>query len=332
MELTTVADDHAVVHDDLDTRFYDGLEPDTMYEYDGFVFRTLPHLGALVTRFATVNDVHFGELECGVIEGMDLGPVLSVPDGAEPYPELMNRCAIAEMQQADVAAVVVKGDLTAFGTEDEYRRFLEFYEDAFDERLFHVRGNHDAYHGQTFASDAPFVVDLPGVRLAVLDTAIAGHASGRIGDNQLVWLRDLATEGDTPILVFGHHHVWSPESRERPHGYFGVHPDDSERLIEVVAAHRTILGYFAGHTHRNRVRRFGATGAVPWAEVASVKDFPGAWAEYRVFEHGITQIMHRISDPDALAWTEQTRGMYGGTYDRYSFGELEDRCFVVARW
>lgn len=327
-----MADDLAVVHDGLDVRRYEGLEPDTLYEHDGFVYRTLPDLGALVTRFGTVNDVHFGELECGVIEGLEMGPVLSVPDGAEPYPELMNRCAIAEMQDAGLSAVVVKGDLTAFGTDDEYRRFLDFYEDAFGDRLHHVRGNHDSYHGGTFAAFDPFVVDLPGVRLAVLDTARHELTSGRVSGDQLVWLRDLASESDAPVLVFGHHHIWSPESRQRPEGYFGIHPDDSERLIEVVAAHRTIRGYFAGHTHRNRTRRFGATGDVPWVEVSSVKDFPGAWAEYRVFERGITQVVHRISDPEALAWTERTRGMFAGTYEQYSFGELEDRCFVVARW
>ena len=75
-----------------------------------------------------------------------------------------------------------------------------------------------------------------------------------------------------------------------------------------------ITGYFAGHTHRNRVRRFGATGDVPWVEVACVKDFPGAWAEYRVFEGGILQVFRRIATPEALVWTERTRQMYEGGY------------------
>ena len=88
-------------------------------------------------------------------------------------------------------------------------------------------------------------------------------------------------------------------------------------------------GYFAGHTHRNRVRRFAATGDVPWVEVACVKDYPGAWAEYRVYDGGIVQIEHRISTPEALAWTEQTRHMYAGLYHDYAFGSLADRCFVV---
>jgi hypothetical protein len=78
------------------------------------------------------------------------------------------------------------------------------------------------------------------------------------------------------------------------------------------------------------VRRFAATGDVAWVEVACVKDYPGAWAEYRVHEGGVVQVEHRISTPEALAWTEQTRHMYAGLYRDYAFGALADRCFVVA--
>ncbi len=102
------------------------------------------------------------------------------------------------------------------------------------------------------------------------------------------------------------------------------------RLVSRQCAHRPALaGYFAGHTHRNRVRRIRATGDRPWVEVACVKDYPGTWAEYRVFEGGVLQVHRRISTPEALAWTEQTRHMYEGTYGPYAFGALEDRCFAM---
>jgi Icc protein len=48
-----------------------------------------------------------------------------------------------------------------------------------------------------------------------------------------------------------------------------------------------------------------------------------------VFEGGVLQIHHRISTPDAMAWTEQTRGMFGGEYFGYAFGTLADRCFPI---
>jgi predicted phosphodiesterase len=331
MELTTVADDFAVVHDGMDVRRYDELEPDHDYELDGFSFRTLARPGgAFLGAFATVNDVHFGEVICGLIDELDVGPTFSVGPDDEPYPELMNRGAIEEITAIDPLAVVVKGDLTSEGTVAEYERFRSFYEPAFGDRLHVVRGNHDSYHGGTFASEAPFDVTLPGVRLAVVDTALPHRANGGVSAATLAWLEDLAASTDRPILVFGHHHAWSPASASRPADYFGIVPDDSERLIDVFARHHELRGYFAGHTHRNRVRRFEATGEVPWVEVACVKDFPGTWAEYRVFEGGVLQVHHRISTPEAMAWTEKTRGMFAGEYFGYAFGALEDRCFPIA--
>jgi 3',5'-cyclic AMP phosphodiesterase CpdA len=255
--------------------------------------------------------------------------VFTVEPGEEPYPEMMNRGAIEEMAAIDPDVVVVKGDLTCNGTLEEYEAFLAAYGGAFGDRLVHVRGNHDGYHGATYADFPTQRVDLPGVTLAILDTTNPLHTPGRVTAEQLEWLDDLAGSADRPVLVFGHHHPWSPDSRERSATYFGILPDDAERLVAVVARHPGILGYFAGHTHRNRARRFSATGDRPWVEVACVKDYPGTWAEYRVFEGGILQIHRRISTPEALAWSEKTRHMYAGTYAEYAFGALGDRCFAL---
>ena len=330
LEVTTVADDEAVVFDGAVVRRYDGLEPDREYEFDGVSFRTLPRPGGeRLAVVATVNDVHFGETECGVLEGLELGPILQSEPGEPPYPETMNRGAIEEIMALEPDAVVAKGDLTTHGSADEYQAFIEHYGTAFGERLHHVRGNHDASTGASFASDAPLEVELPGVRLALLDTVIPEHHTGQVTGEQLEWLDELGAGSDRPVLVFGHHHVWSPESTKREETYFGINPDDSEKLVDVIARRPALIGYFAGHTHRNRVRRFQASGDVPWVEVACVKDFPGAWAEYRVFEDGVLQVHRRISTPAALGWTERTRAMFGGLYPSYAFGTLEDRCFPV---
>jgi predicted phosphodiesterase len=341
-EVTTVADDEIVVHvppapgnDDGDgtvrvVRLV-GLDPESDHDVEGVRVRTLARPpGERLATVATVNDVHFGEVECGVIEGLELGPVLRVGPGEPPYPETMNRAAVTEIAALGPDALVAKGDLTTHGTEEEFRTFLDHYRPAFGDRLHYVRGNHDAYRGATFASDAPVEVPLPGVILAILDTAVPGLASGRVSAEQLDWLDELGRRADRPVLVFGHHHPWAPGSPSRPEGYFGIHPDDSERLVEVVARRARLVGYFAGHTHRNRVRRFPATGPVPWVEVASVKDFPGSWAEYRVFEGGILQVHRRISSPEALDWSERTRALFGGMYPSYAFGRAEDRCFAIS--
>lgn len=330
MDLTTVADDEAVFHDGTTVHRHDGLTPDTDHELRGVTFRTLPAPGELLCRFATVNDVHFGETEAGLITGVEM-PVFRAPDGAPPYPETMNAGAIAEMREIDPAVVLVKGDITDAGTREEYGSFLEFYGDAFSDRLHHIRGNHDAYEGQDFVPADPVRVDLPGVRLLMIDTTVPRRAGGGVEPEQLAWLDDHAAGSDVPVLVFGHHHPWDPESPKRSANYFGIDPDSSEALIEVVARRPEVAGYFCGHTHRNRVRRFTATGEVPWVEVACVKDFPGSWAEYRVFEGGILQIHRRISSPEALEWSETCRGLYDGhiDYPAYAMGSLADRCFAI---
>jgi predicted phosphodiesterase len=329
VELTTVADDHAVVHVGAEVRVHDGLEPDTVYEFDGVTFRTLPRFGERLATVATVNDVHFGEVECGILGGLD-SPTMRVPDGAEPYPVMMNRGAIAEIRNIRPDTVIVKGDLTSDGLVEQYDEFLQSYGQAFGDRLHHIRGNHDEHQMGAFAPTGPFEVVVPGARLAIIDTTCAGAAGGSIAADQLDWLDELAARSDLPVLVFGHHHIWRADHDADSEVFFGIAPRDAERLIDVVARRRSIVGYFAGHTHRNRVVHLPETGDVPWVEVACVKDFPGSWAEYRVFDGGITQVHHRVSTPEALAWTEKTRDLYQPfDYVDYAFGSLDDRCFAL---
>jgi hypothetical protein len=71
---------------------------------------------------------------------------------------------------------------------------------------------------------------------------------------------------------------------------------------------------------------------VPSIEVGCVKDFPGTWAEYRVYEGGITQVVHRMSSPEALRWSDRCRHLmsdFGFDYEKYALGNLEDRCFNI---
>jgi 3',5'-cyclic-AMP phosphodiesterase len=306
----------------------DGAPPG---EYLPAAVRTLDRpAGRLLATVATANDVHFGEVECGRLGGdEEVGPVFQSEPGDPPYPEVMNGAVIAEMRELDPDVVVVKGDLTSVGSEKEYGSFLDAY-GALGDRMRHVRGNHDAMHDPTLAAaEAPFAVEHGGVSLAVLDTVIPGSDRGQLTAEQLAWLDDLAASRSGPVLVFGHHHLWNLDADHRSEAYFGINPDDSEALAGVVARRENVAGYFAGHTHRNRVRRFRETGDVPWVEVACVKDFPGTWAEYRVHEGGVLQVHRRISTPEALAWTERTRAMFGGLYPLYAFGQLGDRCFTI---
>ena len=231
------------------------------------------------------------------------------------------------MQAAGLDAVVVKGDLSTDGTAEEFAAFEACYRTAFGDRLHVARGNHDAYRGQDdYAGDT--WIELPGLTVALLDTALPTRSSGHLTAEQVDWLDAGAAASTVPVLVMGHHQQWI--SGVRSPDYFGIDPDASDALTAVMLRRPAIVAYTAGHTHRHRVRFAG--GVIPSIEVGCVKDFPGTWAEYRAYDGGIMQVVHRVSTPAALAWSEQCRTLYsdfGLDYAGYAMGALSDRCFLI---
>lgn len=334
-ELTTVADDEVVVHRPAtpdapaQVLLRVGLEPDHAYEIAGLSARTLPRPpGERLATVCTVNDTHIGETVCGAVGGTDgQFPGLSAAPGEPPYAQMMSRAAAAEIADRRPAAVVAKGDLTAAGLPDQLAAFEACYQDIPAGRLYRCLGNHDVANPLT--GPPMQQVEVTGLTIAILDTARPGCAGGFLSADQLGWLDEVGRNAAQPVLALGHHPPWDPSSPGRPDDYFGIAPADSEGLVAVVSRRPAILAYAAGHTHRNLVRHFAATGAFPWIEVASAKDFPGTWAEYRVFEGGVLQVHRRISSPEALAWSERCRGLIQGYYPAYAFGSLADRCFPI---
>ena len=324
-ELVSIAPDGAELFVDGRVLRVRGLAPDSDHEVAGIAFRTMPDLGALRCVFATGNDVHFGETVCGHVDDASGHEVFTSEPGATPYPEVMSRAAVAEIASCGPAAVVVKGDLTNDGEDEDYDAFLQVWGEAFGERLLHVRGNHDSYRGQGFAAWDRQVRVLDGVTLALLDTARPFEVGGSLSDEQLTWLDELGRTAHQPVVVLGHHPVSRDDELAPPFPLLSE--DATVRLVEVMARRTSLTCYLAGHTHRNLVRRIEG---VLCAEVACVKDFPGGWAEYRVHERGIAQVFHRVQAPEAVAWAERTRRMFGGLYGAYAMGRLEDRSFVVA--
>jgi len=354
IDVTTVSDTAAVVHVtrpgtfEVEVHRFDDLQPDAEVHLDvpdpldptvthAVTARTLGQpSGPLRSVVATVNDVHFGELAAGQIDDFTIGPIRRPAPGDEPYPEVMNRAAVAEIRAVEPDAVVVKGDLSLDGAPEEWEAFERCYRNPFGDRLHVVRGNHDGYRFQTeYAGDRR--IDLPGVTIALLDTVIPGATTGDVTVEQADWLDALATDATQPVLVMGHHQQWiagagaDPGEAKRSDEYFGLHPDGSDRLDGVCARRPAIVAYTCGHTHRHRVRTMTAS-RIPSIEIGCTKDFPGTWAEYRVHDDAIMQVVHRMSSPAALAWSESCRGLYTDfdiDYGLYALGTLADRCLVI---
>lgn len=339
---TRIGDTEVVTTGPFHTVDVDGLDPDTEYPlaiegvpYDEQVptsVRTLARpAGPLLARIATVNDVHFGETICGMIHTAteeELGPWVRAAPGEDPYPVTMNTAAVAEIEAFGPDALIAKGDLTCVGNEEEYGAFLATY-GRFGDRLHHVRGNHDAMLDPTLALEgAPYAVEVGGSTLAVIDTVRPTFAGGQITRDQIGWLEETAHATSGPVLVFGHHQIWDLHAPERPTDYFGIDPDSSEAFTAVVGRCENIVGYFAGHTHRHRIRRFAEARMVPFVEVGAVKEYMGVWAEYRIHADGYVQTVHRLRADAAMSWSERTRHLYGGIYPDYARGPLDHRCFT----
>ena len=182
-----------------------------------------------------------------------------------------------------------------------------------------------------YAGDAAIEVD--GLTVALLDTTIAGETTGRLDPEQIEWLDEVCATSDRPVIAMGHHQQWvGQQGGRRSDTYFGLHPDGSDLLDDVALRRPRLIAYTAGHTHRHRVRTMTRSG-IPTIEVGCTKDFPGTWAEYRVYEGGVMQVVHRMSSPEALAWSESCRTLYaadGVDYETYALGSLHERCFNLA--
>jgi len=292
-------------------------------------FRTLaPPPGELLCRFATVNDLHVGEKHFGLLRTIREKP----QDGRDPYPLRCARAALSEALAWGAEVIVVKGDLTYQGRPkqwDAIARLLGSVPVPVEAML----GNHDvvrravagratlASHGIPLVEEAGSR-DLPGIRLALADTAVRGKNGGRVGAYQRRRLTDLLASAPGPAFLAMHHY---PQRFQYPTAYpRGIPGDEARALLDAVAAANPATLVSAGHSHRNRRHRH-ATLAV--SEIGATMHYPGTWAGYAVHEGGIRQVVRRVAAPDAIEWTERTRRGLLGLWAPWAAGTIGQRCF-----
>ena len=317
-----------------------GLDPATTYEVwvepdggsrqiVGRVTTLLRPPGALLSRLATVNDIHIGERRFGL--GRPFEDRHPLP--GEPYPLRCARAAIAEAARWGATHLVVKGDLTRDSEPAEFRtvgRLLEASGLAADV----VLGNHDVRNGVDAAAclaaydiDARPTVrhrDLPGLRLILGHTPGPGDRWGQVLASQADRIAHLAgTAPGACMLVVHHPPSIAPVTLHYPPGIYHA---QSMALLRRLAAANPATVVVAGHTHRNRVH---SAQGIRCVETASTKDYPGQWTGYRVFEGGIVQTARRTLDPAALAWTESTARALGGQWGRWTPGTMADRTWSL---
>jgi Icc protein len=314
--------------------------------------RTLPAPRAGRTaRFATMNDLHFGEPRFGgqltadheYGDAADGFPLILAGDTEVPYWRIMNDDAIAEINAADVDAVVIKGDIADRGLPEQFGFARESFAKI---RAPHhaFLGNHDYYGRHNGAGEvdgyallgqppAPRTVDLGGWRLVLLETALPGDHHGVFDAERLDWLArtlDETREMQIPTLLFMHHQPVPPEHRDSYPNSIGMLPEHSTDFFALIGSQPQVKGVLIGHTHRNRVRRHRASGPVPFVEVNCTKDYPGGWGHYELFEDGsFRQEVRRTASERALAHSTTCRAAFRGLYRDFSLGSLAERSFVA---
>jgi 3',5'-cyclic AMP phosphodiesterase CpdA len=235
---------------------------------------------------------------------------------------------------------LIKGDIADTGTAEQFalarRTFAAF------ERPHHVMlGNHDLCpepgspsldgHALLQAPPCPRAFEHGGWLFVLLDSVRPGHHGGSMELAQLEFLQAaLASEPGMPTVVFTHHHlVCRGEDTYFPNT-IGIPPEQSHRLFELVGRHPQIKAVLSGHSHRSNLRTYPESGDVPFIEVAAVKDYPGVFATYRLFDDGeLRQEVRRIESPTALNHVARCSGHIGGLYRRYALGRLGNRSVVT---
>ncbi|CAN5147338.1 hypothetical protein BH24ACT1_BH24ACT1_06440 [soil metagenome] len=316
----------------------DGLAPDTELKVTvttengppqplGTVRTLTPPPGGELFRLATVNDIHLGDPHFGRFP-----TVPHPPDDGPPPPERCLAAAVAELADWGAQLIVAKGDVTDHGSAEEWKIAATLLS-APGLPVMTIPGNHDvgrgaidpteilAAAGIAFSSGAPSACELPGIRLVLGDTTVAGHNSGTISASSAEVAR-LAGEASGPALVALHHH---PQRRQvMTHPPRGIPGTEAVPFLDGLAAANPAAMVITGHSHRHRMHRWGPLVV---AEVGSPQDFPGTWAGYVVHEGGIRQVVRRVAAPGALAWTESTKGCFAGLWGRWAPGTLGQRSF-----
>ena len=169
--------------------------------------------------------------------------------------------------------------------------------------------------------------------MAFVETAIPGEHHGSFDAERRDWLETTLLEIrelDVPSLLVMHHQPVPPQHATTYPNTIGIVPEHSLSLFELIGSCPQVRGVLIGHTHRNRVRRYPASGAVPFIEVHCVKDYPGGLAHYRLFEDGsFRQEVRRTSSQRALEHSSRCRHMFKGLYRDFALGSLSARSFVV---
>jgi len=205
---------------------------------------------------AQISDLHImreGELSCGCVDShANVARCLEHIMSLERRPD----------------AVLATGDLTHFGTHEEYGRLRALLAPV-SMPVYLIPGNHDDrdHLAESFPDHGYFprgtgalcfVIDAHPVRLIGLDTVVPGAEGGALGAGQGEWLeRALSAAPEQPTMIFMHH---PPVETGISHmDEIALDGAGVEALSRILARHPQVKRVVCGHVHRDVQTAWGHT-------------------------------------------------------------------------
>jgi len=158
--------------------------------------------------------------------------------------------AINEINQLNPDLVIIAGDLTENGFKREFEEAKRFMDQIECPRKIVTMGNHDSlYTGyllyEQFFGKPSGVLDMPDCRIVYVNTARPDRAGGRVGRDQIQFIKEhFEEEGKMKILVMHHHLIPVPDT-----GLEIAIVEDAGDVLKVLSKSKPNL-VLSGHRHR----------------------------------------------------------------------------------
>ena len=207
-----------------------------------------------MTKIIQISDPHIvphGQLAYGRV------------DTAVSLSECVNTINRILPQIGPVDMAIVTGDLTDFGTDEEYQRFRQIMA-PLEIPYRAIPGNHDKLEAmRTGFSDQDWmpetgpinwIQELTDLVLIGLDSSVTGNPHGHLGDATLGYLQKCLNAAGGKTVIVGVHHPPFLTGKEKMDIQ---NLRDSTKLRQILSGYQGEVKLICGHVHRNIVTLFG---------------------------------------------------------------------------
>lgn len=165
----------------------------------------------------------------------------------------LERCLNTVLKAGKIDLLIISGDLTDDGRAEDYAFLKDFLRERIGKaKIVVTLGNHDRKANfrtgwlAEEASDRPYnqICHCGDLFVVSVDSSRYGDSRGKIGADQLAWLKAAfqKTEG-SPVILVTHHHILKEQSAL-------PEVDGALDLLNLIR-HENVLCILNGHTHHN---------------------------------------------------------------------------------